>query len=101
MSGQSIQIAHHKFLPEQAIRIAHEIFLNVSKEAKDYLIDKGYDEKYGARPFRRAVERYIEDPLAEAILRGDIKKVDPIEVVVEEDEIKFVQEQSSSEVTSN
>ena len=80
---------------------SHEIFLNVSKEAKDYLIDKGYDEKYGARPLRRAVERYIEDPLAEAILRGDIKKVDPIEVVVEEDEIKFVQEQSSSEVTSN
>lgn len=80
---------------------SQEIFLSVSKEAKEYLIDKGYDEKYGARPLRRAVERYIEDPLAEAILRGDVKKVDPIEVVVEDDTIKFEQKQSSSEVTSN
>jgi ATP-dependent Clp protease ATP-binding subunit ClpC len=78
-----------------------DIFMNVSKDAKDYLIDQGYDEKYGARPLRRAVERYIEDPLAEAILRGDLKKVDPIEVTVEDGAIKFEQKQSSSEVKSS
>ena len=80
---------------------SHEIFMTVGKEAKEYLIENGYDEKYGARPLRRAVERYIEDPLAEAILRGDLKKVDPIEVVMEDGAIKFEQKQSSSEVPSN
>jgi len=79
----------------------HDIFMTVSREAKDYLIEEGYDEKYGARPLRRAVERHIEDPLAEAILRGDVKKEDPIEVVMEDGVIKFDQKQSSSEVTSN
>ena len=79
----------------------HDIFMTVSREAKDFLIEQGYDEKYGARPLRRAVERHIEDPLAEAILRGDVKKVDPIEVVMEDGVIKFDQKQSSSEVTSN
>jgi len=79
----------------------HDIFMTVSREAKDYLIEEGYDEKYGARPLRRAVERHIEDPLAEAILRGDVKKGDPIEVVMEDGVIKFDQKQSSSEVTSN
>lgn len=79
---------------------SHDILMTVSEEAKGYLIDKGYDEKYGARPLRRAVERYIEDPLAEAILRGDLKKNEPITVLVQDDEIKFEQEESSSEVKS-
>ncbi len=79
----------------------HDINLSMSAEAKEYLIDKGYDEKYGARPLRRAVERYLEDPLAESILRGNLKKGEPILVVVEKDAIKFEQKQSSSEVASN
>lgn len=58
-----------------------ELDLLVTEEAKDLLIEKGYDEKYGARPLRRAVEHYLEDPLAEAILRGDIKPGSPIQVV--------------------
>ena len=41
-----------------------------SEECKDFLIDKGYDEKYGARPLRRAVEKYLEDSLAEALLQS-------------------------------
>ena len=52
--------------------------------AKDFLIEHGYDEKYGARPLRRAVERYLEDNLAEAILRGDVKAGEPLLVVVNE-----------------
>ena len=57
------------------------IHLEFSPESKSLLIDKGYDEKYGARPLRRAVERYLEDPLAEALLRGDVKEGEPIVVV--------------------
>jgi ATP-dependent Clp protease ATP-binding subunit ClpC len=67
----------------------HEIELNVSHEAKDLLIEKGYDEKYGARPLRRAVEHYLEDPLAEAILRGDVRRGSPIQVMRDPDSDKL------------
>jgi len=46
----------------------------LDSNARDLLIDKGYDPNYGARPMRRAVERYLEDPLAESLLRGNIKE---------------------------
>ncbi|MAS94561.1 MAG: NDP-hexose 4-ketoreductase [Verrucomicrobiales bacterium] len=49
-----------------------EIFLKLDKKAKEFLIEEGYDPNYGARPMRRTVERHIEDPLAEHLLRGDI-----------------------------
>ena len=48
------------------------IHLSLDQTAKDFLIEQGYDPNYGARPMRRAVERHIEDPLAEHLLRGDI-----------------------------
>ncbi len=79
--------------------IEHDIQLEVSDEAKVFLIDKGYDEKYGARPLRRAVERYLEDPLAEAILRGEVKKNELITVIVEDDHLDFTQDQPASSVS--
>ena len=60
-----------------------ELTFEFSKECKDFLIDKGYDEKYGARPLRRAVEKYLEDSLAEAILSGEIKPGEVIKVTVD------------------
>ena len=62
-----------------------ELLFEFSKEAKDFLIEKGYDEKYGARPLRRAVEKYLEDTLAESILSGDIKPGEVIKVAVDGD----------------
>ena len=59
-----------------------EYSFEFTDEAKEFLIEHGYDEKYGARPLRRAVERYLEDNLAEAILRGDVKAGEPLRVVV-------------------
>jgi ATP-dependent Clp protease ATP-binding subunit ClpC len=50
-----------------------DIHVTLEEPAKDFLIEKGYDPQYGARPMRRAVEKYIEDPIAEDILRGTIK----------------------------
>ena len=78
-----------------------EIQLNVTSEAKDFLIDEGYDDKFGARPLRRAIERYLEDNLAEAILRGDVKRGDPIDVEVSEDgkNLVFAQRESPEEVS--
>ena len=46
--------------------------MSVSKDAEDFLISKGWDEKYGARPLKRAIERELEDNIAEEILKGDI-----------------------------
>ena len=45
--------------------------LEVNNATKDYLIENGTDEKFGARPLRRAIEQYLEDPLSEAMLRGE------------------------------
>jgi ATP-dependent Clp protease ATP-binding subunit ClpC len=50
------------------------IELVLSAEAKDFLVDKGYDEKYGARPLRRALQKYLEDPLAEELLKSVVKE---------------------------
>ena len=62
--------------------------IEVTDEAKEFLIDKGYDEKFGARPLRRAVERYLEDTLAEELLAGNLRKNKPIKVILSEDEEK-------------
>ncbi|MCC5788288.1 MAG: ATP-dependent Clp protease ATP-binding subunit, partial [Opitutales bacterium] len=77
-----------------------EIFLSFEKAAKELLIEKGFDQKYGARPLRRAVERHLEDPLAEAILRGDVKTGEPIVVDREGDHLTFEQKSPTEEVSS-
>ena len=55
-----------------------DIELTLAAEARDLLSEKGFDPNYGARPMRRAVERYLEDPLAEALLRGTVKTGDMV-----------------------
>jgi ATP-dependent Clp protease ATP-binding subunit ClpC len=61
-----------------------QITLQLDVSARDLLVKKGYDPAYGARPMRRAVERYLEDPLAEALLRGDVKSGDTAKVTCPE-----------------
>ena len=60
------------------------IELEVTEQAKEFLIDKGYDEKYGARPLRRTIQNQLEDKLAEEILDGNVKAGD--KVLVDKDE---------------
>jgi ATP-dependent Clp protease ATP-binding subunit ClpC len=62
-----------------------DIALTLTNEARDLLAIKGFDPAYGARPMRRAVERFLEDPLAEALLRGDVKTGDSVNVVKKPD----------------
>ncbi len=59
-----------------------EIEIVLDEPAHEFVINKGYDPTYGARPMRRAVERYLEDPLAEELLRGTVKAGDIVEVTV-------------------
>jgi ATP-dependent Clp protease ATP-binding subunit ClpC len=80
-----------------------KITLEFTEAAKQLLIEKGYDEKYGARPLRRAVEHYLEDPLAEALLRGEVKDGEPCLVDREGDKLSFKQPAppaAASEVSS-
>jgi len=91
-----IELSHvHKRLGEK------NMVLNVSEDAKNFLIDEGYDDKFGARPLRRAIERYLEDSLAEAILRGDVKSGEPIDVLLAEDgkSLVFSQKEDAEEVS--
>ena len=70
---------------------ARKIKLTVAPKAKEFLITKGFDKAYGARQLRRAVERHLEDPMAEAILRGEIEPGKPVSVRAGKDSLTFVQ----------
>ena len=65
--------------------------LELDETAKDFLVEKGYDPQYGARPMRRAVERFLEDPLAEEILRGHLHEGEPIKVSSDKNKLIFNQ----------
>jgi len=62
-----------------------ELTLKLTPAASDFLVDHGYDEHYGARPLKRAVQKYVEDPLSEKILVGEFARGDEIEVDVAPD----------------
>ena len=73
------------------------IRIELDEKAKDFLVEKGYDPTYGARPMRRAVERYLEDPLAEEILRGKLIEHSPIQVTRDQDKLVFNQQPAAAE----
>lgn len=76
--------------------------LEISDEVKEFLIEKGYDNKLGARPLRRAVEKYLEDSLAEEVLSGSLRKNKLIRVLITDDEepkLYFSQEEAGGEVS--
>jgi ATP-dependent Clp protease ATP-binding subunit ClpC len=67
-----------KKLKERVNEIGYD--LQINKTAKDYLIEEGYDEEYGARPLTRAIQKFIEDPVSEEILSGGVKEKQTIKV---------------------
>src|SRR5574338_287198 len=75
-------------LREVQRRLGDEVRLTPA--ALDFLVEKGYDQNFGARPLRRAIQRHIEDPLSEKILLGEIGRGDEIEVDVSEDKERLV-----------
>ena len=80
---------------------SRNIDLKLDEKAKDYLVEKGYDPTYGARPMRRAVERFLEDPLAEEILKGKLHDNSPIQVTLEKDKLVFLQTPATEEALSS
>ena len=75
---------------------SREITVKIDNKAKDFLIEDGYDPEYGARPMRRSVEKHLEDPLAEHLLRGDVKDGDFVGVTIDkkENKLKFKAQKS-------
>jgi ATP-dependent Clp protease ATP-binding subunit ClpC len=70
---------------------ARNLTLELDAAAKDLLVEKGYDPQYGARPMRRSVERYLEDSLAEELLKGVVRDNEPIQVTVKDGKLIFGQ----------
>ena len=69
--------------------------LRLTRPAREFLIDKGFDKAFGARPLRRAIERFIEDPLAEDMLRGRLSQAEIIEVTRSGDGLGFRQKEAA------
>ena len=59
--------------------------LTLTEKAKDFIADKGFDRQYGARPLNRAIQKYIEDALAEEIITSNLKEGDKITMDLDED----------------
>jgi ATP-dependent Clp protease ATP-binding subunit ClpC len=82
----------HIMLKEVNMRLADDNHkLRLTDAAVAFLVDKGYDEKFGARPLRRAIQRYLEDPLSEKILGTELNGGEDIEVDLtpEKDALEF------------
>jgi ATP-dependent Clp protease ATP-binding subunit ClpC len=65
------------------------IEIELTSEASTFLIEKGYEPVYGARPLRRAIEKYLEDPIAEEVIRGKIKSGDRVKVGADKENLTF------------
>ena len=68
-----------------------ELVIEVSDEVKEWIIQQFYQTTYGARPMRRAVQKVIEDPLSEELLKGRFKDIHKINVVLEGDKPAFLE----------
>ncbi len=88
--GEVLQIADI-LVKELRNRVLENMNVNLSYGSRltKLIFDKGYDKKYGARPLRRALQEYVEDPMAEAILKGEIKEGDNVSVSVVDDKVRF------------
>lgn len=86
LTRQDLQTIVEYELAKVIKRLAeHGLKVEVSGQAKEFLIDKGYNPEFGARPLRRAIEHYLEDPLSEAVLRGDFKGKNTVYIEVQDD----------------
>ena len=64
--------------------------VTISEDAKDFIADKGFDAKFGARPLKRAIQKYFEDPLAEEIINSKVSEGDTIKVSLNKEKTELV-----------
>ena len=89
---QLLQIVDLMLNDTKKVLLEKDISLQVSKEAKEFILEKGTNLKFGARPLRRAIQRYVEDEISEKILRGEIKNGQTIKIDFNSDELEIVGE---------
>jgi ATP-dependent Clp protease ATP-binding subunit ClpC len=83
-------------------RLRHKnIKVELDEKAKNFLVEKGYNPDFGARPMRRAVERFLEDPLAEEILKGGLHEGETILVSAEGEKLTFHQKAAPADAVAN
>jgi ATP-dependent Clp protease ATP-binding subunit ClpC len=66
-----------------------KILIDMTREAKDFLIERGFDKVFGARPLKRTIQRFLEDPLAEEIIKGSYKNGAKVRVTAKSDHLDF------------
>lgn len=86
---QLLQIVDLMLLDTTKALLEKDIKMEISKEAKNFILEKGTDIKFGARPLRRAIQRYVEDELSEMILKSELLDGQTVVVNLEEDKLKF------------
>ena len=84
----------HKIIDLELVKLFDRIetlgyHASMTEKAKDFIVDKGYDEKFGARPLKRAIQKFIEDPLAEEIIKANLQHGDSIILDVDPDNTKL------------
>ncbi len=93
LNREDLEKIVHIEVGEVMKRVAeHGIELELDRSALDFLIEKGFDPVYGARPLKRTIQRYVEDPLAEEIIKGTFKDKKKVKLIKEEgkEELTFV-----------
>lgn len=92
LTEEDVKNISNLLLKELKNRVASQmdIHLKLGDAVKKLIFEKGYDKKYGARPLKRAIQTYIEDGLAEEILKGNISRGDNVLVTVRNDKVKFI-----------
>lgn len=84
----------HKIIDLELVKLFDRIealgyHASMTEKAKDFIVDKGYDEKFGARPLKRAIQKFIEDPLAEEIIKANLQQGDSILIDMDADNTKL------------
>ena len=91
LSKEEIGDIVHILLKDVEKRLVEEgLTLQLSDVAIEFLVDRGYDDKFGARPLKRTIQRFVEDPLSEHILMAEFAAGDEIAVDLGEDEESLV-----------
>lgn len=88
-NSQLLQIIELMLSETKLVLSDKNITMNVSDEAKKFILQKGTDVKYGARPLRRAIQRYVEDELSDLILKQDLQNGGTVNIILENNELQF------------
>ncbi|MDP6118245.1 MAG: ATP-dependent Clp protease ATP-binding subunit [Planctomycetota bacterium] len=94
------QIVDIEFGHARARLLSKDLDVVLTDESREFLIEKGYNPDFGARPLRRAIERRVEDPLSEDILKGTFSDVSLLRIEVKDDELDFVPQDAPEEEES-